>query len=171
MRLESGAGAGPALALLLRFHYLVVVLVAACGVLVWVPAPALADRVAGPGIVFCALYIWQVAGMQLYHQSREGRAALVEKEEPEQQQKGAERLPGLLLFLALPLGLAALALLVAPLAGLLLLVPAVVLLYQPERTPSLAGDWPAQWRRSRYQQTQLLTVSLVSMAVHVWYGG
>lgn len=157
MRLESGAGAGQALARLLRFHYLVVVLVAACGVLVWVPAPALAGRVAAPGIVLCALYVWHIAGLQLLRQASEG--------------EGEHRLPGLLLFLALPLGLAALAPLLAPLAGLLLLLAAVVLLYQPERAPSLAAGWPGAWTRSRYQQTQLLAVALVSMAVHVWYGG
>lgn len=157
MRLESGAALGTAMVLILRFHYALVLLVALLGVLVWVPAPALAATVARPGIVLASLYVWQVAGMQLYHQALSGANA------------GGQ--PGLLAFLLLPLVMAALAPLLAPLAGTVLLLGALVLLYQPERTPSLSQQWPAAWRRSRYQQTQLLAVALASMAVYLWYGG
>ncbi len=156
MRLESGAGVSSAMALLLRFHYALVLLVALAGVLVWVPAPALAATVARPGIVVTAVYVWQIAGIQLYHQ-----ATLADN-------SGWQ--PGLLAFLLLPLGMAALALLLAPLAGAMLLLGALVLLYQPERAPSLSQQWPAAWRKSRYQQTQLLAVALASMAVYLWYG-
>lgn len=151
MRLETGATLPARARRLLWSLHLALLALAVLAVVAWLPEGAGRLPYVSAAVSGSALLLWGLAGLYCAGLFAETTAAAPT--------------PGLGAALAVALLASLVALQLAPGWGALLMLAAHFWLALCEHLPSQAQRWPAAWRQARRQQTQLLGVVMVSVAV------